>query len=126
MDEVLIELAIGRGAEMILDVARPLHIVRVGGIALKLGEERGEGFPHDVGEDIEAPAMRHADDELLDAELTAALDHLLERRDERLAPFEPEALGAGIAAIEETLQRLGRGQPLENSALPFPSEFGVV
>jgi hypothetical protein len=33
--------------------------------------------------------MRHADDDLLQPELTAALDHLLERRHRRLAAVSP-------------------------------------
>ena len=40
--------------------------------------------------------MRHAEDDLLDAELAAALDDLLERRDHRFAAVEAEALGAGV------------------------------
>ena len=45
--------------------------------------------------------MGHADDDFLQAELAAALDDLLERRDHRLAAVEAEALGAGIFDVEE-------------------------
>ncbi len=45
--------------------------------------------------------MRHADDDLFDAELAAALDDLLERRDHRLATVEAEALGAGVLHVGE-------------------------
>ncbi len=38
--------------------------------------------------------MRHAQHDLLEAELAAALDDLLERRDQGFAAVDPEALGA--------------------------------
>src|SRR5260370_38039665 len=70
--------------------------------------------------------MRHAQDQLLQAELPAALDHLLEGGDERLAAFEAEALGAGVAAVEEALEHLGLGQALQDGALALAGEFGLV
>jgi hypothetical protein len=35
--------------------------------------------------------MRHADDDLLDAEIAATLDDLLQRRDQRLATVKTES-----------------------------------
>src|SRR5579883_1209155 len=118
--------AVGRSAEMVFDVARALDVLGIGGIALELREERGEGLPHHVGEHVEPAAMRHAEDQFLHAELTAALDHLLERGNERLPAIEAKALGAGVAAIEKALERLGDGQALENGALALAGEFGLV
>ncbi len=60
------------------------------------------------------------------AELAAALQDLLERRDQRLAALEAEALGAGIAAVEEPLEGLGRGQALEDRPLALGGEVGLV
>ena len=54
--------------------------------------------------------MRHAHRDLSDAELAAALDDLLERRDHRFAAVEAEALGAGVFQIAEFLERLGFDQ----------------
>jgi hypothetical protein len=54
--------------------------------------------------------MRHADHDLADAELAAALDDLLERRHDRLAAVETEALGAGIFHVEEAFERFGLDQ----------------
>jgi hypothetical protein len=54
------------------------------------------GLAHDLGEDVQPAAVGHAEDDLADAELAAALDDLLERRDQRLGAVEAEALGAGI------------------------------
>ena len=56
--------------------------------------------------------MRHADDDLLHAEVAAALDDLLERRDQRLAAVEAEALGAGVFDVEELLEALRLDQLL--------------
>ena len=63
--------------------------------------------------------MRHADDDLLDAELAAALDDLLQRRHHRLGAVEPEALGAGVFHVGERLEGLGLDQLVEDRALAF-------
>ena len=70
--------------------------------------------------------MRHADDDLLQPELPAALDHLLECRHHRLAAVEPEALGAGIFHVEEALEDLGLDQLLEDRLLALRREANVV
>jgi hypothetical protein len=43
---------------------------------------------HDVDQHRQAPAVRHADHDLLDTHRAAALDDLVERRDGRLAAFQ--------------------------------------
>ena len=70
--------------------------------------------------------MGHADHDLLDAELAAALEDLLERRDHRFAAVEAEALGAGVLDVEEALEPLGLDQPLEDGALALGGELGLV
>src|SRR5690242_17391195 len=126
MDLVVVEGAVTRGAEMVFDVARALDVLGIGGIALELGEDRGEGLAEEIGEHVEPAAMWHADDQLLHAELAAALDDLLERRDQRLAAFEAEALGAGVAAVQEALEGLGGGKPLEDRPLALDREIRLV
>ena len=44
-----------------------MNRIGVTGLALELGENLGIGLTHDVGQDIEAPAMGHAQNDLLDA-----------------------------------------------------------
>ena len=61
--------------------------------------------------------MRHADDDLLDAELAAALDDLLQRRHHRLGAVEAEALGAGVLDVGELLEGLGLDQLVEDRPL---------
>ena len=62
------------------------------------------GFHQHVGQHVQPAAMRHAEHDLLHAELAAALDDLLQRRDRRLGAFQAEALRAGVFLVEELLQ----------------------
>ena len=55
--------------------------------------------------------MGHAQNDLLEAELAAALEDLLERRDHGLAALQAETLGAGVFHLQETFEALGLGQP---------------
>ena len=118
---VAVEGAIGRGAEVILHVARAFDVVRLERAALELVEDRAVRLGHDAGEHVEAPAMRHAHDDLFDAELAAALDDLLQRRDDRLGAVETEALGAGVLHLAELLERLRLDQLVEDGARALPA-----
>ena len=61
--------------------------------------------------------MRHADDELADAELGAAAQDRFQRRHQRLGALDAEPLRAGVAAVEKALEGLGRGQDPQDSFL---------
>ena len=97
VDVVVVESAVGRRAEMILHVAGAFHVVRRERAALELVEERPVRLAHHLRQHVEAAAMGHAEHDLLAAEISAALDDLFKRRDQRLAAVEAEALGAGVA-----------------------------
>jgi hypothetical protein len=107
---------VGRGAEVILDVARAQDVVAAGR-TLELAEDRGIGLAHDVGEHVEPAAMRHAEDDLVDAELGTPADHGLHGGNRTLAAVEPEPLGARELDVEELLEALGLGQMLEDRPL---------
>ena len=80
---------------MVFHVARALDFeLGLRAAALEFVEELAVGLGHHVREHVQAPAMAHAEHDLLHAELAAALDDLLQRRDHRLAAVQPEALGA--------------------------------
>ena len=64
MDLVAVELAVRRGAEVIFDVARAADIGGIGRAAGEFVEDRAIGLAHDVGEDVEAAAVGHADVDL--------------------------------------------------------------
>ena len=70
--------------------------------------------------------MRHAEHDLLHAEIAAALDDLLQRRDQRLRPVEPEALGAGELDVAEFLEALGLDQLVEDRALALAGEGDLL
>jgi hypothetical protein len=111
---VAVELAVGRGAEVVLHVARALDLVGGPGAALELVEDRPVRLAEHLGEDVQPAAMRHAEDDLAHPERAAALDDLLERRDDRLAAVETEALGAGVFRVEEALEALGLDELVED------------
>src|ERR1700747_221789 len=98
-----VELAIRGSAEVILDVGGALDILRIGRIALELGKDGGKRLAHEVGEHIQATAMGRADHDLVDPELAAALEDLLQSWNQGFAAVEAEAFRAGIFAIEEAL-----------------------
>ena len=122
MHLVVVELAVRRGAEVIFDVARAFHFVGRGRAALELVEDDAMRLAHHLRQNVEAPAMRHAEADLLQAELPAALDDLLERGDHRLAAVEAKALGAGIFDVEEALETFRLHQLGEDRALALLGE----
>ena len=121
-----VELAVRRRAQVVLHVARALHVVRVGGAALELGQDRGIGLVHHMGEHAETAAVGHAEHHLLDAELAAPFQNLFQGRDQALAAVEAETLGADIFHVEEILEPLGLDQPFQDRALTAPGESGAV
>ncbi len=63
--------------------------------------------------------MRHAHHDLFHAEIAAALDDLLQPRDQRLGAVEAEALGAGELHIGEFFEAIGFDELLQDRALAF-------
>jgi hypothetical protein len=61
--------------------------------------------------------MGHADHQLAQAELAAALDDLLQGRDQGFAALQPETLGAGVFLVEELLEDLRAGQRAQDGFL---------
>ena len=66
--------------------------------------------------------MRHADHDLLYAQVAAALDDLLKRRDQRFGAVQAEALGAGEFEVAEFLEAFGFDQFHQNGAAAFAGE----
>ncbi len=126
VDGVAVELAVGRGAEVVLHVARALHVVGLEAAALELVEDRAVGLAHHVGQHRQPAAVGHADHDLLHAQRAAALDDLLHRRDQRLAAVEAEALGAHVLDVQELLEALGLDQLVQDRAPAFPGELDFL
>ncbi len=66
--------------------------------------------------------MRHADDHLLNAGSTRALDEVIEEHDERLGSLEREALLTDVLGVQVALEALGRRQLSEDVALLLGAE----
>src|SRR5512133_1677845 len=91
---------------MVLHIARTFDVIRLERPAFELVEDRAQRLTKHIAEHIETPAMRHAEHYLLHAELTAALDDLLQRRNHCLATIKAEPLGARIFNVAELLEKL--------------------
>src|ERR1700694_4546265 len=85
-------------------------------------KQRSMRLAHHLGQHVEAAAMRHADHDLLHAEIAAALDDLLQRRNQRFAAVQPEALGAGEFEIAEFLETFGLDQVHQDRAPALAGE----
>src|SRR5712691_4911010 len=111
---------------MIFHVARAFDVIGTDAAAAELVEDGAKRLLHDVSEHVQAPAMGHADDDLADAELSVALDHLFHGRRERFAAVEAEALGAGIFHVEEALDGFGLYQLVEDRLLALSREANLL
>ncbi len=126
MDLVAVELAVGRGAEVILDVARAVGVVGRGRAALELVEDRAMRLRQNMGEHVEPAAMGHAERNVLHAERAAALDDLLQRRDHRFAAVEAEPLGAGELEVGELLEAFRLDELVEDRPLALAGEADLL
>ena len=120
------QLAIGRGAQVIFHIARALHRVDMGGLALELGEHRGVGLAHDARQHIEPAAMGHADHDFIDTLARGAFDDRFHRRNHGLAAFEREALGAAIFDVDEGLEAFGLVEIGQDGPLLGGAQIGAV
>ena len=107
---------------MVLHVARALDFVRRVGAALELVEDGAVRLAHDLGEHVQAAAMGHAEHGFLKAEMTAALEDLFQRRDQRFTAVEAETLGALELDVEELLVAFGFDELGEDRLLAFRRE----
>src|SRR6185312_4572292 len=96
-------------ALVILHVARASQMAQIVG-TLELREERRRGFAEEIHQHVEASAVRHADHDLLDLHPAAALDEIIEERQEGIAALQREALLPDVFGVKVALQALGRGE----------------
>ena len=112
------------GTQVVLDVAGAgvggpsfRHVARGFGTRLELVEDGLHGFADNVREDVEAPAVGHADRDGLHAELGSLVDGLLEPRDHGLASLEAEPLGGGVLVREEILKHVSPRESVQEHLL---------
>ena len=101
---------VGTEALMVLDVAGAMFDLL---LAVELVDQFRRALAENVDQQIEAPAVGHADDHFLDAVVAAALNHFVHHRNERFTALQPEPLGTGVFGGEIALQTLGGRQALE-------------
>jgi len=92
----------------------------------ELGEEGGEGFCEEIGEDIEASAMGHAHDDLHDAAARAVLEDGVESGHEGLGALEGKAFLANVLGVEEVLEVFGLEEFAQESDLEVAAGGRVV
>src|ERR1700712_2814576 len=103
-----------RGAEVILDVARTLRGSRVY-VALEFGENLTERLTNNVGENVQATPVGHADHDLLHTVVGGAVREFRENCDGCFSAFEREALLANEAAVQEPFKLFATNQVFENA-----------
>ena len=100
-------------AEVVLDVAGPLHAARIQ-VALELLEDLPVGLADDVGQDVQPAAVRHADDGLVELGVGGLGEHRVDQRDQGLGALEGEPALADVLGLQEHLERLGHVQPAQD------------
>ena len=111
-------------AHVVLHVAGPLGNVGVE-LALELAEDLRVRLADDVGEHVEAAAVRHAHHDLLHAVGGGGVEEERQHRDQRFRPFEAEALLPEELRVQEALEGLGRVEPREDLDLLVVVNVGV-
>src|SRR5579863_5091956 len=94
---------------MVLDVPGTLNSGRVE-VALELAEQLLIALAHNVYEDVQAAAVRHAHYGVLVTLVGRTLQQRVQKRDGRLGSFQTEALLADVLRLQEPLECLGRVQ----------------
>ena len=106
-------LHVGGEALVILDVAGALQLVEVV-ITLELFKQLFGRLAENIDEYVDAAAVRHADDDLVNPGGTALVNQVVEHRDQAVAALEREALLADVACVQVALDALSTGQLLED------------
>lgn len=70
--------------------------------------------------------MGHAEHDLFQPHLRAALDDLLQHGDQGLAAVKAETLGSGVLGLQEAFESFSFGQPLQNGTLAAFGKIGLV
>ena len=117
-------LAIERVAEVVLHIAGADVLLRV--VILEPCEDLPHVHFHDVDHHVESPAVRHADDHFLYAQLGGALGEDVEHGNHALAALEREALGAGVLRMQKLLEDLGVCELGEDANLLLATQVDVV
>ncbi len=103
------------GAEVILHVAGTLDAIGIR-FAVEFGEDLRHRFADDVGEDVEAAAVSHADDGFGDIFVGGAFENFVERDDGAFQAFQAETLLADETGLQEMFEFFGLNEAIEHAA----------
>ncbi len=110
-------LHVGTEALVIFHVAGEA-VVHPGDVVGKLLKQDAGGLAHDVGEEVEASAVRHADNDFRNALRTRPLNRFVDERNKGLSALQREAFFAGKFRVEISFHAFRRDQrPQQFSAL---------
>ena len=100
---VVLGLASRFEAEVVLHIA--VAAGEVGHVVFReLVEDDLQRFVQEICENVEAPAVRHPHDDLVDSVLLGCFEQAVEGDHHRLTAVEPEALLGDIGFVEEGLE----------------------
>jgi len=104
---------VGREALVIFHVTgrQPLGL-----LALELVEQIARILAEGIHQDVEATAVRHADDDFLGAVGTTALDDFVKQGNQAFPTLKTKAFGTGILGTQVFFQTLGGRQTLQQVA----------
>ena len=117
MHIIAVERPVRRCTQVILHVARTLDVIGLERPALKFVKDCAQRLAKHIAQNIQPSAMRHAEHNFGDPELTAALDDLFQRRNHRLGTVEAKPLRARVFDVAELLEELRLDELVENGAL---------
>ncbi len=123
---IAVEFAVRGGAEVVFHIARSVDVFGFEAAALEFVENGAVGFAHDIGQNRQAATVRHADHDVLDAQIAAAFDDLLHRGDEAFAAVQTKAFGAHVFDMEEFFKALGLDQLVQDRLAALAGELDFL
>ena len=111
-------------AEVVLHVAAP--DVQFGVEVGELAEDRTRSLPHDARQHVESAAVGHPEHDLFDSLIGRLVNGQFQQRDQRLSPFQREALRPLELFKNELLKHHRVAQSLENAPLFIGSQLQPI
>ena len=92
-------------------------------LAFELVEQLARALAEGVHQHVQTATVGHADDDFLGAVGAGTLDHFVQHRDQALATFQAEALGAWVLGAQVFFQAFTGGNALEQVGLHVSGVF---
>jgi hypothetical protein len=107
---------------VVFHIARTIDVFGFVAAALKFVENRAVRLAHHIGQHRQTPPVRHADNDVLHAQIAAALDDLFHRGDQAFTTIEAKAFGAHVFDMQEFFKPLRLHQLVQDGAAAFTGE----